>query len=126
MAKIMVAENQDCIRILYRELLTIAGYDIVAETVNGFETLDSYTHLSPDLLIIDNKMDKLNGIMVVQKIMRLNHQAKIIMCTADYDVVAKEAMSLGVKDVLPKPFCIDQFMKSVSSVLEISDDLFDS
>jgi two-component system chemotaxis response regulator CheY len=121
--KIMIADNYASIRFLYRALLTNAGYEIIAEADNGTDSLASYFQCSPDLLIIDNKMGGMSGIEVVRKILHVNRQAKIIMCTANHEEIATEAIRLGVLEVISKPFDNENVINSVFNALNIKQDV---
>lgn len=86
--------------------------------INGLDTLTAYIQESPDLLIIDNNMDKMNGIDVVRHISRKYDNVVIIMCTGDAEEISQEAYQLGVKEVISKPFDTDRFIEIVSIALK--------
>lgn len=117
MAKIMIADDHLGIRFLYKELLTGMGHEVIAEADNGLDSLTLYGQLKPDLLIIDNHMEHMNGIDVVREIFGKNENPKIIMCTAKPNDILKEAIRIGVKKVIPKPFDTVTFVGFVSNVL---------
>lgn len=116
----MIADDNAGIRLLYKTLLKDAGHEIVAESDNGLEALETYLNSPPDLLIIDYKMGKMNGIDVVRHILQSHRDAKIIMCTASCWEIASEAMKLGVFEVVSKPFLIEDFIATISNSLETS------
>lgn len=114
----MIADDHVGIRMLYKALLTQAGHEIIAETDNGVDTLTAYVQVNPDLLIIDNNMEKMNGIDVVRHISRKYDNATIIMCTGDSEKIAQEAFQLGVVEVISKPFDTNHFVEIVSTALK--------
>lgn len=60
MTKVLIADDDETIRMLIRVLLQRAGFD-VAEAKNGQEALTLATELSPALLIIDSMMPVMDG-----------------------------------------------------------------
>lgn len=120
MARIMIAEDNKDIRLLLTEILTDIGHVVVVEADNGLDALKLYLQVKPDLLLIDNRMPLMNGIDVVQSIIEKEKEAKIIMCSADVGQIALEAAKIGVKVFISKPFCSDQIVKAVETVLNQS------
>jgi two-component system, NarL family, response regulator NreC len=62
-------------------LLAKSGYQIVAEVENGCELIEAATRLSPDLILMDLSMPKMNGIEAIKEIRGLLPQLKILVLT---------------------------------------------
>ena len=60
---VLVADDDDIVRLLARESLTAAGFD-VAEAADGVEALQSLENLKPDLVVCDVLMPALDGFAV--------------------------------------------------------------
>ncbi|MCX8011628.1 MAG: response regulator [Desulfobacterota bacterium] len=67
MKKILVADEEEGIRMLYREELEEEGYEVKV-VANGKEALELLNSFIPDLVILDIKMPDISGIEVLQQI----------------------------------------------------------
>lgn len=94
-SKIVVAEDEPITRMDICEILITAGYDVVGEASNGIEAIDICRKFKPDLVLMDIKMPKLDGIQAAQIIMKEELVQALIMLTA---YSGKEFVS-KVKDI---------------------------
>lgn len=65
--KILIADDRASSRELIREILEMAGYQVV-EAADGAAALNMALELSPDLILLDIEMPALNGFNVVEKL----------------------------------------------------------
>ena len=101
--KILIADDEPNIIQLLRLYLRNEGYEIVAAR-DGREALDSFARESPDLVVLDLMMPKLNGFEVCTEI-RKQSDVPIIMLTARSDDVDKiVGLEMGADDYVTKPF----------------------
>ena len=77
--RIVVAEDETLIRMDLVEMLTEAGYQVVAQATNGQEAIDFANELKPDLIILDVKMPVLDGITAAEQIIKI---CPVLMLTA--------------------------------------------
>ena len=77
--RILVAEDETLIRLDLVEMLTDAGYEVIAEAANGVEAISLAQLHKPDLAILDVKMPELDGISAAEKIIEI---APVLMLTA--------------------------------------------
>jgi len=81
MKKILVVDDEESIRYLYKEELEEEGF--VVEVANdGEEALRKLSLFKPDLITLDIKMPGMNGIEALKRIRDLERQIPIIMCSA--------------------------------------------
>ncbi len=67
------------LQIRLKHLLSqVPGYNVIAEAGNGADAVDLAKKLSPDLIILDMQLSKLDGIKVTRQILGHDMQAKII------------------------------------------------
>jgi AmiR/NasT family two-component response regulator len=64
--RVVVAEDEVLIRLDLAEMLTEEGYEVVGQAGDGEAAVDLTTELQPDLVVMDVKMPKLDGIYVVK------------------------------------------------------------
>jgi two-component system response regulator (stage 0 sporulation protein F) len=81
MKKILIVDDEESIRFLYREELEEDGF-IVEVANNGEEALEKLPLFKPDLITLDIKMPGMNGIETLKRIRESDRQLPIIMCSA--------------------------------------------
>jgi len=81
MKRILVVDDEEGIRFLYKEELEEEGYEIeLAE--DGEEALAKLTRSRPDLVTLDLKMPGMGGLAVLEKIREQDKELPVIICTA--------------------------------------------
>lgn len=81
-ASIIVAEDEPITRMDICEMLTAAGYNIAAQASNGLQAVELSRRYRPDLVLMDIKMPKLDGIQAAELLLKENIVESIIMLTA--------------------------------------------
>ncbi|AQX16727.1 transcriptional regulator [Tessaracoccus lapidicaptus] len=101
---VIVAEDEALIRLDLVELLTEEGYEVVGEAGDGEEAVKLARELEPDLVIMDVKMPKMDGITAAE-IIAEERIAPIVMLTAfsQRDLVER-ARDAGAMAYVVKPF----------------------
>ena len=104
MSKILIIENEEFLRKLYSEFLSMSKYDVyTAENgKDGFALLESNV---PDLIILDIKMPVMDGPAFLSNIknnMKLRHIPIIILTGVSEYVYIKECLELGADDYVEK------------------------
>lgn len=117
MARVMIADDSDAIRMVLRDILTIGSHEIVAEAQNGAETVEKYSQVNPDVLLLDLAMPKKDGLSVVKEIMANHNGAKIILITAsDNQNIINDCIQHGAKAFISKPFDFDHILKLIGDL----------
>jgi len=73
-------------------------------------------NLKPDIIIMDHRMPKKNGIEATIEILKINKEMKIIFTTGD-DEIRNQAIDLGVKSVILKPFSITKLLEQIELIM---------
>jgi CheY-like chemotaxis protein len=81
MKKILVVDDEESIRFLYREELEEEGY-IVECAKDGEEALEKLIVFKPDLISLDIKMPVMDGIEALKRIREKERKLPIILCSA--------------------------------------------
>jgi CheY-like chemotaxis protein len=81
MKKILVVDDEESIRYLYREELEEEGFQVEVAG-NGEEALEKLPFFKPDLITLDIKMPGMNGIETLKRIRESERKLPIIMCSA--------------------------------------------
>ena len=114
--KVLVADNDTDLVDLMGYALRRAGYNVVA-AIDGQQALRQWEAESPDLVLLDVTMPKLNGFEVCRRI-RQDSDTPIIMLTArdeEEDII--RGFQLGADDYVTKPFSTKQLTARMEAVL---------
>jgi response regulator NasT len=110
-ARILVAEDEALIRLDLVEMLTEAGYEVVAQATNGVEAIALAKEFKPDLVILDVKMPELDGISAAQEIIEIS---PVLMLTAfSQKELVERARDAGVMAYVVKPFSINDLTPAI-------------
>jgi response regulator NasT len=110
-ARILVAEDETLIRLDLVEMLTEAGYEVVAQATNGVEAIALAKEFKPDLAILDVKMPELDGISAAQEIIEIS---PVLMLTAfSQKELVERARDAGVMAYVVKPFSINDLTPAI-------------
>ncbi len=102
--RVLVAEDEALIRLDLVEMLREEGYDVVGEARDGQEAVDLTNELHPDLVIMDIKMPRRDGIDAATEIAAAR-LAPVIMLTAfSQRELVDRARDAGAMAYLVKPF----------------------
>lgn len=119
MCKILIAEDDPLIRNLFKEILKKKGYDII-EAGDGEEALIVYDNLQkkPDIIIVDFRMPKINGLELTQEILARDPNSNIIMVTGD-PAMNQEILSNSGVIYKEKPVNLDEFLREINHLADI-------
>lgn len=118
--RIIIVDDAPVIRLVLKDLLESAGFEVIAECENGVEAVQKYTELKPDLITLDITMPEKDGIAALKEIKALDTNAKVIMVTAlDERDSLVDAVRNGASDYVMKPFEEDRVLSSIRAVLGV-------
>lgn len=116
--KILIVDDATIMRLMLKHLFENNEFEVVGEASNGNEAVELYTLHKPDLVTMDITMPDMDGITAVKKILALDPNAKIIMCSAMGQVdKVKAAVMAGAKSFLVKPLQPERVLATVKQVL---------
>jgi two-component system NarL family response regulator len=116
--RVMVADDQE----LYRRgvevvLSTEDDISMVAEAADGAEAVQRAEECAPDVILMDIRMPKLDGIEAARRIKELVPTSKIIMLTvSDEDTHLYDAIKAGANGYLLKDLAIEEVPQSIRRV----------
>ena len=77
MAKIMIADDSDAIRLVLKDILGIGEHEVVSEAIDGNDAVEKYAQIKPEILLLDLAMPKKDGLTVVKDIIAQDLQAML-------------------------------------------------
>jgi len=120
MNKILIVDDEKNILLVLKKALQSTGYQ-VSTASDGVEALDKASEISPDLILLDIVLPKLNGFMVYEA---LKEEPKtedipvIFISAKSEEEDIRKAEELGAKDYLVKPIKQKELLDTVQSVLK--------
>ena len=118
--KTLVVDDQQTMRMLVRSGLQQLGFRELHDAVDGENALQVAAQTSPDLVISDFNMPKLDGLALLRAIRAYppTSKAAFIMLTGQGDKeVVQKAIQYGVNNFLVKPFNIATLRGKIEAVL---------
>jgi two-component system chemotaxis response regulator CheY len=118
MARILVVDDAAFMRKMVSDALAKGGHEVVGEAGNGVEAISQFQALKPDLVTLDITMPEKDGLAALAEIMAADPSAKVVMCSAlGQESKVLEAIKLGAKDFVVKPFQPDRVIDAVGKAL---------
>jgi two-component system, chemotaxis family, chemotaxis protein CheY len=118
MARVLVVDDAAFMRKMVSDALAKGGHEVVGEAGNGIEALSQFQALKPDLMTLDITMPEKDGLAALADIMAADPSAKVVMCSAlGQESKVLEAIKLGAKDFVVKPFQPDRVIDAVGKAL---------
>jgi DNA-binding NarL/FixJ family response regulator len=94
----LIVDDHDDIRLLLRLVLGAeVGIEVTGEACNGFEAVDAYIDLHPNVIVLDEMMPGMNGLEVVRTLRDRGDEPRVVLFSAHLDRQTRTAASeLGV------------------------------
>jgi len=119
MARIMIVDDAEFMRMIIRDILLIHGHEVVAEVGDGDEALQTYIEIKPDIVLMDIIMPDMDGKEALKKILVMDPEAKIVMCSSlGQQAVITESMKIGAMGFIVKPFEPDGMLEVIRKIAE--------
>lgn len=119
MRKLLVVDDEQDICEFVQNFFQERGFQVFT-ALNGEEALSITKRENPELVLLDIKMQGMDGIAILKHLKEINRDLKVIMVTAleDQDKM-NEAGRLGACDYITKPLVLDHLEQAVDKYLKI-------
>ena len=116
MKRILVVDDEEAIRSLYKMELEDAGFK-VETAATGEEALEMLERFKPDLVTLDIKMPGMDGLQVLGEIRRRVLDLPVILCSA-YGEYKRDLSSWASDAYIVKSSDVEELVKTVQGLLE--------
>src|SRR5881398_224432 len=113
---ILAADDDPQLLRLITRNLQLEGYDVLAAS-DGQQALELIENNSPDLVLLDVMMPRMDGFTVCYRVREFSSVPIIIITARGQDQDKVRGLDLGADDYLTKPFSVDELLARVRAVL---------
>ncbi len=111
--RVLIAEDEALIRMDLAEMLAEEGYDVVGQAADGEQAIALAEQLRPDLVVLDVKMPKLDGIAAAQRIAGERIAPVVILTAFAQRELVERARDAGAMAYLVKPFSRNDLVPAI-------------
>ena len=117
LGKILAIDDEQNIRRLIESEFTLEGYEVQTAR-DGQEGLKLLEEQAFDIVLLDIKLPRMNGIEVLRRVKKKYPSTEVLMITGYGDIkTAVESMKLGASDYITKPFKLDELLALVKRAM---------
>lgn len=118
---VLIVDDLAFIKIVLRDILEKSGFRVVGEASNGEEAIAKYQDTRPDVVLMDITMPGMDGLTALKNIRSIDPEARVIICSAlGQQRLIVQAIQLGAKDFIVKPFQPQRVVSALKKALNIS------
>ena len=114
--RVLIADDQRDVGRTLEDLVRACKHEIVGVVGSGFEAIQAYTRLHPDVVLMDYRMPKLNGATACRNILAKDPSARIILVSGW--APSDDTRESGAIAILPKPLDLDRLEAALHDVGE--------
>ena len=111
--RVLIAEDEALIRLDLAEMLRDEGYEVVGEAGDGQEAVELAESLKPDLVIMDVKMPRRDGIDAASEIASKRIAPIVVLTAFSQRELVERARDAGAMAYLVKPFSITDLIPAI-------------
>ena len=117
---VLLVDDVEAIRQSVGSMLLETGrFQVIGEAVDGLEAVQKAEELQPDLILLDIRLPKLDGITAARQIRGLSPKSKIVFLTAnDHPEIAEEALSTGASGYVVKVDAGRELFEALEAVIQ--------
>ncbi|HUT81980.1 MAG TPA: response regulator [Candidatus Bathyarchaeia archaeon] len=125
MCKIMIVEDNQHIRKLFKNILNDKGYDII-EVEDGEKAIKIYDRLAekPEIIVVDYRLPTLNGLEFTQAILARDPTSSILMISGDPKIDKSTAKQWGIR-FCAKPITKNDLISEIENLDQTHHTRFD-
>ena len=103
--KILIIDDAKFARNVLKRSLANGNYMNTVEAVNAKEAVELFEKENPDLTFLDISLPDCEDLTLLEKLLKITPDAKIVMCSAlGQNLIIENALKMGARDFITKPF----------------------
>ena len=116
--RILIADDHEVVRIGIRDLLEEQLNIVVcAEAVDGMQAIGMWRYSKPDIVILDDELPMINGMVVAQRILKQEpKQGIVVFGTIESEQVVLQFLKAGVRSLISKTDPVSELLKAICAV----------
>lgn len=116
--RILIADDAVEFRRTVRMMLSNEkGFEVIGIAKDGVEAVEMAEYLKPDVVVIDINMPRKDGLTAIGEIAKVSPNTVCMIMSSEGDsAILKQAITLGVKEYLLKPFTPEEFVEAIKKV----------
>ena len=114
--RILIAEDEDSLRLFYEEELKAEGYEVLTAR-NGREAIQQLEETRPDLILLDIVMPVMDGMEALGRILRKDRKIPVILNTS-YSAYREDFMSWAADAYVTKSSDLTELKAKIRELLE--------
>lgn len=111
--RVVIAEDEALIRLDLAEMLTEEGYEVVGQAADGEEAVRIVAEQRPDLVVMDIKMPKLDGLAAASQIAQARIAPVVMLTAFSQRALVERARESGAMAYVVKPFTASDLVPAI-------------
>jgi len=117
--RVLIVDDAPFNRRFFKDIMKKSPFQVAGEAANGTDAVRMYIELQPDLVLMDIMMPGQDGIEASKRIVSLDPNARIIMCsTVSQESKIIEALQAGALDFIIKPIIPAKLLEAMQKVCQ--------
>jgi CheY-like chemotaxis protein len=117
--KILIADDTDSVRYALRLVLEYLGHEVVGFAADGQETIAKCESMHPQVIVMDVRMPRMDGLTCTSLLSKSNPEAKIVIVTGSR-TTETEARAAGARGFLEKPFDATELGREIDRAMAMA------
>ncbi|HTS19682.1 MAG TPA: response regulator [Verrucomicrobiae bacterium] len=114
--KVLIADDTDSVRYALRLALEYLGHEVIGFAADGHEAIEKYASGHPDLIVMDVRMPRMDGLTCTALLSKTDPSAKVVIVTGSR-TTESEAREAGARGFLEKPFDVTDLDRAIHGAL---------
>ncbi|MFZ5628709.1 MAG: response regulator [Spirochaetota bacterium] len=116
--KVLIVDDSTIMRAAIERFASQMNLEVVAKAPDGKQAVELFKQHLPDLVTLDITMPEMNGLQVLEEILKIKPDTRVLMVTAIREKsIAIEALKKGAKGFLNKPFNEETLKAALTEVM---------
>ena len=119
--RVLIVDDSLIIREAIQKHLKDLNIEVVGTAEDGKVALDKFREHDPDVVTLDITMPELDGLSVLEEMLKMKKSVKVMVVTALSDkATGLRAIKMGAKSFLPKPFTPEKLQESFKRLIGLN------